>query len=60
MATGRPQVRIIATGGTMAGIGPHRLDYLLYSELAHRLTIEQMPNLPPLRGQGVFIPLAAH
>jgi L-asparaginase len=42
MATVRPQVRIIATGGSIAGIGPHRLDYLLYSELGRRLTIEQM------------------
>jgi L-asparaginase len=42
MATGRPQVRIIATGGSISGVGPHRLDYLLYSELGRRLTIEQM------------------
>jgi L-asparaginase len=42
MATPRPKVRIIATGGSISGIGPHRLDYLLYSELGQRLTIEQM------------------
>jgi L-asparaginase len=42
MATSRPKVRIIATGGSISGIGPHRLDYLLYSELGRRLTIEQM------------------
>jgi L-asparaginase len=42
MATARPKVRIIATGGSISGIGPHRLDYLLYSELGQRLTIEEM------------------
>jgi L-asparaginase len=35
-------VRIIATGGSIAGVGPHRLDYLLYAESGQRLTIEQM------------------
>jgi L-asparaginase len=42
MAASRPKVRIIATGGSISGIGPHRLDYVLYSELGQRLTIEQM------------------
>jgi L-asparaginase len=42
MAMSRPKVRIIATGGSISGVGPHRLDYLLYSELGQRLTIEQM------------------
>jgi L-asparaginase len=42
MVITRPKVRIIATGGSISGIGPHRLDYLLYSELGQRLTIEQM------------------
>ncbi|MGH8064771.1 MAG: asparaginase [Candidatus Entotheonellia bacterium] len=42
MATARPRVRIIATGGSISGLGPHRLDYLLYSELGRRLAIEQM------------------
>ena len=42
MAMTRPRVRIIATGGSIAGVGPHRLDYLLYSESGRRLTIEQM------------------
>ena len=41
MATPRPKVRIIATGGSIAGIGPHRLDYTLYPELGQHLTIEQ-------------------
>jgi L-asparaginase len=42
MASARPRVSIIATGGSISGVGPHRLDYLLYSELGRRLTIEQM------------------
>jgi len=42
MAASRPKVKIIATGGSISGVGPHRLDYLLYSELGQRLTIEQM------------------
>jgi L-asparaginase len=42
MVTARPRVRIIATGGSISGVGPHRLDYLLYSESGRRLTIEQM------------------
>jgi L-asparaginase len=42
MAMTRPRVRIIATGGSIAGVGPHRLDYLLYSESGQRLSIEQM------------------
>jgi L-asparaginase len=42
VASARPKVRIVATGGSIAGVGPHRLDYLLYSELGQRLTIEQM------------------
>ena len=42
MAISRPKVRIIATGGSISGIGPHRLDYLRYAELGQRLTIEQM------------------
>lgn len=42
MAVQRPKVRIIATGGSIAGMGPHRLDYLLYAELGRHMTIEQM------------------
>ena len=36
-----PSVRVIATGGSIAGIGPHRLDYTLYSELGDHLTIQE-------------------
>ena len=42
MATSLPKVRIVATGGTIVGVGPDRLDYILYPELGKpRLTAEQ-------------------
>ena len=40
MAISRPKVWIVATGGSIAGIGPDRLDYILYPELGKKLTIE--------------------
>ena len=42
MATAKPKVHIVATGGSISGIGPHRLDYLQYPELGQRLSIEEM------------------
>ncbi len=41
MTAAKPQVHVIGTGGSIAGIGPHRLDYILYSEIGDHLTIEQ-------------------
>lgn len=41
MTASRPTVRIIGTGGSIAGIGPNRLDYILYPELGRHLTIAQ-------------------
>ncbi|MEK7806213.1 MAG: asparaginase [Chloroflexota bacterium] len=41
MMASRPTVRIIATGGSIAGVGPNRLDYILYPELGQHLTIAQ-------------------
>ena len=41
MATSRPKVRVVGTGGSIAGIGPHRLDYILYPEVGGHLTIEE-------------------
>jgi L-asparaginase len=41
MTASRPTVRIIGTGGSIAGIGPNRLDYILYPELGQHLTIAQ-------------------
>jgi hypothetical protein len=36
------KVRMMATDGSIAGIGPHRLDYSWYSELGQHLIFEQM------------------
>ena len=38
----RPRVHVLGTGGSIAGIGPHRLDYTVYPELGNKLTVEQM------------------
>ena len=42
MATPRPAVHVVATGGSIAGLGPHRLDDILYPELGQRFSIEAM------------------
>jgi L-asparaginase len=42
MALSRPVVHVLATGGSISGLGPHRLDYTLYPELGRRLDVEQM------------------
>jgi L-asparaginase len=42
MATQRPRVHVLATGGSISGIGPSRLDYTLYPEIGKKLTVEQM------------------
>ena len=41
MASPRPRVRIVGTGGTIAGVGPHRLDYFLYVEMGRFMPIEE-------------------
>src|SRR5438105_14431775 len=46
----RPSVHIVATGGSISGLGPHRLDYVLYPELGQRSSIEQMlARIPEVR-----------
>jgi L-asparaginase len=42
MAAQRPKVHVVATGGSISGLGPHRLDYILYPEVGQRLSIEEM------------------
>ena len=42
MAAQRPAVHVVATGGSISGLGPHRLDYVLYPELGQRMRIEEM------------------
>ncbi len=50
MSVRRPLVRIIATGGSIAGIGPDRLDYILYPELGKRITIEEsLARIPEVK-----------
>lgn len=51
MVASWPKVRIVATGGSIAGIGPHRLDYILYPELGSHLTIAQsLARIPEVTG----------
>ena len=42
-----PRVHIIGTGGSISGIGPHRLDYTLYPEVGKKLTVAQMLERSP-------------
>ena len=37
----KPQISIVATGGSIAGVGPNRLDFILYPELGEHITIQQ-------------------
>ena len=41
MADRKPLIHVIGTGGTIAGIGPDRLDYTQYAELGEKFSIEQ-------------------
>ena len=41
MTAAKPKVHVIGTGGSIAGIGPDRMDYILYPEIGDHLTIEQ-------------------
>ena len=51
MSTAKPTVRVIGTGGSIAGVGPDRMDYLLYSELGNLLTIQQsLDRIPEVNG----------
>lgn len=38
----KPRVHILGTGGSISGIGPHRLDYTRYPEVGKKLTVAQM------------------
>ena len=51
MAATKPTVRVIGTGGSIAGLGPDRLDYILYPELGGHLTIEEsLERVPEIEG----------
>src|SRR5262245_23321067 len=47
MAAQRPKVHVVATGGSISGLGPHRLDYILYPEVGQRMSIEEMLSRIP-------------
>ena len=51
MTATKPQVHVIGTGGSIAGIGPDRLDYILYPEIGDHLTIGQsLERVPEING----------
>ena len=41
MPNQKPRIMVIGTGGTIGGIGPHRLDYTEYAELGEKFKIQQ-------------------
>ena len=41
MAGPLPRVTVLATGGSIASIGPHRLDYTLYGELGKKINAQE-------------------
>jgi L-asparaginase len=50
MTAAKPRVHVIGTGGSIAGIGPDRMDYILYPEIGDHLTIEQSLERVPETG----------
>ena len=38
----KPRVHILGTGGSISGIGPHRLAYTLYPDSGKKLTVAQL------------------
>ena len=47
MPTNKPIVRIIGTGGSIAGVGPDRMDFILYPEIGDHITIQQSLDRVP-------------
>ena len=41
MSKSKPKIYVIGTGGSISGIGPHRLDYTEYAEIGNKLSIEE-------------------
>ena len=41
MPNEQPTVRVIGTGGSIAGVGPDRMDFILYPEIGDHITIQQ-------------------
>ncbi len=50
MSQSKPRISIVATGGSIAGVGPDRLDFILYPELGEHITIQQsLDRIPEAR-----------
>ena len=47
MVTEKPTVRVIGTGGSIAGVGPDRMDFILYPEIGNHITIQQSLDRVP-------------
>ena len=47
MPNERSIVRLIGTGGSIAGVGPDRMDFILYSEIGDHITIQQSLDRVP-------------
>jgi len=47
MVTVKPTVRVIGTGGSIAGVGPDRMDFILYPEIGNHITIQQSLDRVP-------------
>ena len=41
MAAENPTIAVVATGGSIAGVGPDRMDFILYPELGEHITIQE-------------------
>ena len=47
MVTAKPTVRVIGTGGSIAGVGPDRMDFILYPEIGNHINIQQSLDRVP-------------
>ena len=47
MPNEQPTVRVIGTGGSIAGVGPDRIDFILYPEIGDHITIQQSLDRVP-------------
>ena len=47
MANDKPIVRVIGTGGSIAGVGPDRMDFILYPAIGDHITIKQSLDRVP-------------
>ena len=47
MPSSKPVVRVIGTGGSIAGVGPDRMDFILYPEIGKHINIQQSLDRVP-------------